>query len=366
VSSGQDLTIKTSKLRGPVEDIPGLSSYLAGLYLPLAGGTIEGDLVIGSGAGLYLYDPSAEADVQLSVDDGYLLVGTTPLLSNDSTLDASKLGVGEVPIDRIPTGATSLTVCIGNDSRLSDARTPLAHNQAWSTITSTPTTVAGYGISDAVTLSGTQTISNKTFTTVTTTGISSFDKTRTSATNFETLTIDPITDASNYRIGSRVGSAGGTTRGVVIGSYNSAGAWTQWVAFDSTGLQVLGAGRNITSSGAAFITFGGAGFFQSSYNINDGSMGLISVKLQTANSSTQGNIGAILQATTNTLVIRNAANSAAGDATLANLVASGTIVNTPSSSAPTLPDRPATVTRKHFPPRLPMSFDIIQTFKTEN
>jgi hypothetical protein len=36
-----------------------------------------------------------------------------------------------------------------NDSRLSDARTPVAHNQAWSTITSTPTTRSGYGITDA-------------------------------------------------------------------------------------------------------------------------------------------------------------------------------------------------------------------------
>lgn len=38
-----------------------------------------------------------------------------------------------------------------NDGRLSDARTPLAHNQAWSTITATPTTIAGYGITDAKT-----------------------------------------------------------------------------------------------------------------------------------------------------------------------------------------------------------------------
>jgi hypothetical protein len=38
---------------------------------------------------------------------------------------------------------------VGNDSRLSDARTPTAHTQAWSTITSTPTTRSGYGITDA-------------------------------------------------------------------------------------------------------------------------------------------------------------------------------------------------------------------------
>ncbi len=45
-------------------------------------------------------------------------------------------------------GSTANTFCQGNDSRLSDARTPTAHNQAWSTITSTPTTLAGYGITD--------------------------------------------------------------------------------------------------------------------------------------------------------------------------------------------------------------------------
>ena len=38
-----------------------------------------------------------------------------------------------------------------NDARLTDARTPTAHNQAWPTITATPTTVAGYGITDAAT-----------------------------------------------------------------------------------------------------------------------------------------------------------------------------------------------------------------------
>jgi hypothetical protein len=46
-------------------------------------------------------------------------------------------------------GTDANTFCQGNDSRLSDARTPLAHNQAWSTITSTPTTLSGYGITDA-------------------------------------------------------------------------------------------------------------------------------------------------------------------------------------------------------------------------
>jgi hypothetical protein len=47
-------------------------------------------------------------------------------------------------------GTSAGTFCQGNDSRLSDARTPLAHTQAWSTITATPTTLSGYGITDAV------------------------------------------------------------------------------------------------------------------------------------------------------------------------------------------------------------------------
>ena len=41
------------------------------------------------------------------------------------------------------------TAVVNSDARLSDARTPVAHTQAFSTITATPTTLAGYGITDA-------------------------------------------------------------------------------------------------------------------------------------------------------------------------------------------------------------------------
>ena len=54
---------------------------------------------------------------------------------------------GALSVGSFGTGAN--TFCQGNDSRLSDARTPTAHNQAFSTITSTPTTLSGYGITDA-------------------------------------------------------------------------------------------------------------------------------------------------------------------------------------------------------------------------
>lgn len=49
-------------------------------------------------------------------------------------------------------GTTAGTTAQGNDSRFTDARTPLAHNQAWSTITSTPTLLSGYGITNAASI----------------------------------------------------------------------------------------------------------------------------------------------------------------------------------------------------------------------
>jgi hypothetical protein len=46
-------------------------------------------------------------------------------------------------------GTIAGSFCQGNDGRLSDARTPVAHNQDWSTITGKPTTISGYGLTDA-------------------------------------------------------------------------------------------------------------------------------------------------------------------------------------------------------------------------
>lgn len=51
-------------------------------------------------------------------------------------------------------GTAAGTACQGNDARLSDARTPLAHSHVWADVTGTPTTLAGYGITDAPTKTG--------------------------------------------------------------------------------------------------------------------------------------------------------------------------------------------------------------------
>ena len=55
---------------------------------------------------------------------------------------ASTITSGTLDIARIPTGTTSATVTVGNDSRLSDERTPTAHNQSATTITSDTLDVA--------------------------------------------------------------------------------------------------------------------------------------------------------------------------------------------------------------------------------
>jgi hypothetical protein len=79
-------------------------------------------------------------------------------------------GVGGTPTSLTLTNATGLPFGAGisgkpttlagygitdavwyGDARLSDARTPTAHSQAWSTITATPTTLSGYGIIDGFT-----------------------------------------------------------------------------------------------------------------------------------------------------------------------------------------------------------------------
>jgi hypothetical protein len=50
-------------------------------------------------------------------------------------------------------GSIADTVCQGNDSRLSDTRTPAAHAHTFDSITSRPTTLAGYGITDGSSIS---------------------------------------------------------------------------------------------------------------------------------------------------------------------------------------------------------------------
>jgi hypothetical protein len=73
-------------------------------------------------------------------------------------VDGSQLtGLPAAPVTSVAGRTGAIILAVGdvanavatNDARLSDARTPLAHNQAWGTIQGTPTTIEGYGITDA-------------------------------------------------------------------------------------------------------------------------------------------------------------------------------------------------------------------------
>ena len=94
---------------------------------------------------------SAGSKIAASQMTGVLASGD---LTNDSALEktANKgaangyagLDAGiKIPIAQIPTGSTASTVAIGNDARLSDARTPLAHSHPESDVTNLVTDLAG-------------------------------------------------------------------------------------------------------------------------------------------------------------------------------------------------------------------------------
>lgn len=68
----------------------------------------------------------------------------------------------------------------------------------------------------------------------------------TSDTNLRALQLD-CTDATNIRIGSLVGSLGGTALGLQFGATNAAGAWTSWLGIATSGnVSVFG---NLTYQG---------------------------------------------------------------------------------------------------------------------
>jgi len=69
-----------------------------------------------------------ELATSLNNEADFAGVMTTALATKASTTSpASIITSGTFPASRIDTGTTSTTVCVGDDARLSDARTPVAH-----------------------------------------------------------------------------------------------------------------------------------------------------------------------------------------------------------------------------------------------
>jgi len=120
-------------------------------------------------------------------------------------------------------GTTAGSFCQGNDSRLSDARTPTAHNQAWSSITSTPTTLAGYGISNAVTSGGALgTPASGTLTNCSGLPVSGIVASTTLSLGVGTIELGAASDTTIGRVSAGVIAVEGVSLGRVIGSGTAA------------------------------------------------------------------------------------------------------------------------------------------------
>ncbi len=99
-----------------------------------AGGTTTSKLTVSAILDLLVDSaPSAldtlhELATSLNDDADFAGTMTTALAGKASTTSpASIITSGTFPASRIDTGTTSATVCVGDDARLSDSRTPLAH-----------------------------------------------------------------------------------------------------------------------------------------------------------------------------------------------------------------------------------------------
>jgi hypothetical protein len=139
VSSWNDLTDKPltfapSTHTHAIADTTGLQTALDGksatshthaLSALTQSSATTGQVVTFNGTAWVPEDPSGGGGVTSYNDLTDVPTTFSPATHNHS---AAEITSGTLALARIPTGTTSTTVCIGNDSRLSDARTPTTHS----------------------------------------------------------------------------------------------------------------------------------------------------------------------------------------------------------------------------------------------
>lgn len=211
--------------------LPATVSTLGGVKIG-SGVAVDGTGVISvtaAGIGLGSVDNTSDLAKPISTATQAALDGKAATSHTHAIIDVTGL---QAALDgKQATGSYVLT----SDSRLSDARTPLAHTQAWSTITSTPTTLAGYGITDAYSssnpsgyitasaLSGYLTTATASSTYATIASLSSYLTTATASTTYtpQTRTITAGTGLSGGGDLSANRSLSLAASGVTAGTYGT-------------------------------------------------------------------------------------------------------------------------------------------------
>lgn len=289
-SAGSSLQISRSDHRHPAIDLS--SDAQVDNILGLSNGGTARSLVMNPGAviwsgadGLYVGPAGAVGQVLVSGGTGAPNWGSAVILSPQSAnsfFAGPTSGSNQDPTFRAMVNADLPNSGVSASSYGSGTQIPvLAINAkgvvtsasltnvtpAWAYITGTPTTIAGYGITDGVTLSGSQTLTNKT--------ISGSSNTITSIGNSSLVNSSITVNGSAIALGGSATISASTTSPLTIGtglsgtSFNGGSPVT--IAIDSTVVTLTGTqtltGKTISGANNTLLSIPNSALTNSSFTI---------------------------------------------------------------------------------------------------